>query len=300
MSCRLLAVALCLLPIACSKGGTHPPRGNGGAGGEEPTGGAGGSVGGAGGQMGGAGGGVTGGTGGSAGAGGGSGGAGSGGAGGASAPDAARDSAPIPPDAAGAGGAPPAGGMGGCAGNPAEGWVEFTDDYKIQKPYDLMESDRFKFENGIYTAWIFPTDKPHQPGNTTAPRTEMRWSNWTTGERMWEADVMYESPLTHTCIMQIHNVGAAIAVYLQVNNGNLRNSVGQNFLNDYYNKWFNLKVAFNPQTLQARIWVNNCLMLSPKSPAGPDPNWYFKNGVYTCDASICRSNFKNLKFWKRP
>ena len=193
----------------------------------------------------------------------------------------------------------PLSGTGGCAGNPAEGWTEFMDTYKIQKPYDLMESDRFKEENGEYTFWVFPTDKAHQPGNTTAPRTEMRWSNWTTGERMWEGDVMFESPLNHTCIMQIHNVGAAIAVYLQVNGGNVRNSVGQDFLKDYYNKWFNLKVAFNPDTLQARIWVNNCLMLSPKSPRGPDPNWYFKNGVYTCNATICRDHFRNIRFWKK-
>jgi hypothetical protein len=209
-----------------------------------------------------------------------------------------------PPDGAAAGGA--AGGAlgeggyaGSCPGDPTAGFTPLTDTYNVQHPYDLMASDRFKQENGMYTLWVYPTDKAHQPGNTTAPRTEMRWSNWTTGERMWESDVMFESPLNHTCIMQIHNVGAAIAVYLQSNGGNLRNSVGQDFLKDYYGKWFNLKVAFNPDTLQARVWVNNCLMLSPKSPRGPDPNWYFKNGVYTCNASICRDHFKNLKLWKK-
>jgi len=127
----------------------------------------------------------------------------------------------------------------------------------------------------------------------------MRWSNWTTGERMWEADMMFESPLTHTCVMQIHNVGAAIAAYMQVNNGELRNAAGGGtFLKGYYNKWFNMKVAFDPDTLQVRTWVNNCLIGTTKAPKGPDPNWYFKNGVYTCDASICRDHFKNIRFWR--
>jgi hypothetical protein len=212
---------------------------------------------------------------------------------------APADAAPSAPDA-GTGGTSGEGGMAGCDGDPRAGWTEFMDTFKVQHPYDLMESDRFKLENGVYTLWVFPTDKAHQPGNTTAPRTEMRWSNWTTGERMWEADMMFEAPLTHTCVMQIHNVGAAIAAYMQVNDGELRNAAGGGtFLKGYYDKWFNMKVAFNPDTLQVRTWVNNCLIGTTKAPKGPDPNWYFKNGVYTCNASICRDHFKNIRFWKR-
>jgi hypothetical protein len=232
-------------------------------------------------------------------------GAGGGGTGGASAADASDADAPaaVSKDAAassdGGPAAPVITGTGGCPGNPAGGWTEFMDTYKVQHPYDLQESDRFKVDNGEYTAWVLPNDKPHQPNNTTAPRTEMRWSNWTTGERMWEADMMFESPLNHTCIMQIHNVGAAIAVYLQVNAGDVRNAAGgTTFLKGYYDKWFNLKVAFNPDTLTARVWVNNCLMGTTKAPRGPDPNWYFKNGVYTCNAPICRDHFRNIRFWK--
>ena len=227
----------------------------------------------------------------------------------APAPDATvenDDAAASAPDAGstggtgGAGGAVGEGGMAGCAGDPRAGWTEFMDTFNVQHPYDLMVSDRFKLEGGIYTLWVFPTDKPHAVGNTTAPRTEMRWSNWTTGERMWEADMMFESPLTHTCVMQIHNVGAAIAAYMQVNDGDLRNAAGGGtFLTGYYDKWFNMKVAFNPDTLQVRTWVNNCLIGTTRAPKGPDPNWYFKNGVYTCNASICRDHFKNIRFWKR-
>ena len=29
------------------------------------------------------------------------------------------------------------------------------------------------------------------------------------------------------------------------------------------------------------------------------PNWYFKNGVYTCDSGTCRSNYKNLHLYQK-
>jgi hypothetical protein len=187
-----------------------------------------------------------------------------------------------------------------CPGDPTQGFTEYMDTFVVQHPYDLMVSDRFQFVNGIYTTWVLPTDKPHVVGNTTAPRTEMRWSNFTTGEHLMNEDVMYESPLDHTCITQIHNVVGAIAVYLRVDAGNLHElNNAQPFLNGYFNKWFNLKVAFDPQALQVRVWVNNCLKISPKSPAGPTPDWYFKNGTYTCTSSICRANFKNIRFYRK-
>jgi hypothetical protein len=186
-----------------------------------------------------------------------------------------------------------------CPGDPTAGWTEFTDTFSVQHPYDLPVSDRFDFDAGIYTLWIFPTDKPHAPGNTTAPRTEMRWSNWTTGEHMWDADMMFESPLTHTCVMQIHNVQDSIAAYMQVNSGDMRNAAGGGTLiTGYYDKWFNMKVAFDPQTHQVRTWINNCLKETTTAPTGPTPDWYFKNGVYTCDATICRDHFKNIRFWQ--
>jgi hypothetical protein len=88
-------------------------------------------------------------------------------------------------------------------------------------------------------------------------------------------------------------------VYLRVDAGAVHNLAGGgNILTGYYDKWFNLKVAFNPDTLQVRVWINQCLKLTTQSPTGPDPNWYFKNGAYTCTSTICRDHFKNIHLWK--
>jgi hypothetical protein len=186
-----------------------------------------------------------------------------------------------------------------CPDDPTAGFTEYTDSFVVQRPYDLAAADRFKYEDGIYTFWVFPGDKAHAPGNGTAPRTEARYSDMSTGEHIWSADMMFESPLTHTCVMQIHNVTAAIAAYFQVNNGDMRNAAGGGtIITGSYGKWFNMKVHFNTQTLEVKTYINNCLKGTTKAPTG-QPFWYFKNGVYTCNAMICRDHYKNVHLYQR-
>jgi hypothetical protein len=185
-----------------------------------------------------------------------------------------------------------------CPGDPTAGFTEYQGSFVVQRPYDLTAADRFKYEDGIYTFWVQSNDKPHQAGNTTKPRTEARYTNFSAGEHIWSADVMYETP-SKTCVMQIHNVVAAIAMYLRVQDGRMFNlSTGKTVLTDYEKKWFNLKVAFNTQTRQVRIYVDNCLKETSQAPSGT-PDWYFKNGVYTCDSGTCRSHYKNVHLYQK-
>jgi hypothetical protein len=306
---RLLALALVVIGCGSSATPHAPPPGAGGATPDPVTGGAGGSGGGAGSggtSTGGAGGSGTGGSGGGGSGGGGSGAGGSAGAGGAggaasggsgggrmdaTAGDAqARDAA-----AADSG---PAAGMGGCAGSPAAGWTEYQDDFNVQKPFDIPLEQRFKVENGVYTAWITRTDKGYSPSTPTGPRTEMRWqTNWTTGEHMWEADVMYEPGTTHCAIMQVKSNTAGEPIYLQVNDGNLRNSVNPVIMRDTYNKWIHINVAYNPDSGVGRVWLNNCMVFTRNYDQKGE--WYFKNGVYGCDTDLCRAHFKNIKFYRK-
>jgi hypothetical protein len=191
-------------------------------------------------------------------------------------------------------------GDAGCADDPTAGFTEYKDTFKVQFPYNLVQSDRFAFVDGIYTTWIYPTDMPFMMGSPTGPRTEMRWlQNWNTGEREWEADVFVDSPTTHSCIMQVKTdtPNAHEAIYLQVDNGNLQNSVGPVIATNVVDKWIHLNVAYNTATRVARVWVNNCMVFTRTHPV--DALWYFKNGVYGCDPAICRSHFQNIRFWQR-
>jgi hypothetical protein len=188
-----------------------------------------------------------------------------------------------------------------CPEDPTQGFTEYKDTFVVQRPYDLAAADRFSYENGIYTFFVKSTDKAHQPGNTTAPRTEARYPNFSSGEHIWTGDVMLDSPLSRTCIFQIHNVEASIAVYLRVVGGRLFNlSTGKTILDNSYGKWFNLKVAFNTKTHQVRTYINNCLKETSQSPSGPTPDWYFKNGTYTCDSGTCRDHYKNIHLYVKP
>lgn len=188
-----------------------------------------------------------------------------------------------------------------CAGDPTTGWTEYQDTFKVQHPHDLKALDRFKLDKGIFTFWVFPGDKAHTPDSDTEPRTEARWSNFAnTQQHLWSADMMLESPSNHVTIMQVHTTASGAGpVYLRVDNGNLHRLNGSNFASGLYDKWFNLKVAFNPGTLQSTVYINNCPKSTGTGPRG-DGNNYFKNGVYTCTSSICRAHYKNIHLYRRP
>jgi hypothetical protein len=187
-----------------------------------------------------------------------------------------------------------------CPGDPTAGWTEYADTFHLEYPYNLMPSDRYTFENGIHTFWVFPTDMPHAPGNTTAPRTEAHWTNFTTGRKMWTGDVLVESPSTPTTIFQVHTTATGAGpVYIRVAKGDMSEINGQVLARGVYDKWINLKVAFEAATSTATIYVNNCqkLVLPNSRPGSRD--FYFKNGVYTCTSTICRDHYKNIHLYQR-
>ncbi|HEY2901456.1 MAG TPA: hypothetical protein VGL59_12820, partial [Polyangia bacterium] len=191
-------------------------------------------------------------------------------AGGSGAPIVSDDGGapPLPTDGGAAGGgAHQSGGpfvgpliAADCPDDPTAGWTEYIDTFQVEKPYDLPESQRFTFAGGIFTFWILPTDKPHDPGNTTDPRTEARWSNFgNTRPHLWSADMMFEKPSDHVTIMQVHTTASGAGpVYLRVDSGDIHPLNGSNFVTGLYDTWFNLKVAIDPTSLQATIWINNC------------------------------------------
>jgi hypothetical protein len=187
-----------------------------------------------------------------------------------------------------------------CSGSdPTMGFTEYPDTFDVQHPYNLTQADRYSFQDGIYSTWVHNTDLPFKDGSGTGPRTEMRWSqSWTAGERMWEADVMVDPPTTHSAIMQVKsNDGGREAIYLQIDDGHLQNSVGPVIAKDVVGHWFHLNVAYNATTRVGRVWMNNCLIFT--TTHATDATWYFKNGVYGCDPVTCESHFKNVHVYKK-
>lgn len=182
-----------------------------------------------------------------------------------------------------------------CPEDPTVGWTEYRDSFVVQRPRNLAAKDRFKYENGIYTAWVQANDQPHKPNNTTQPRTETRFSDIGTGEHLMSLDVMVEPGTNGTVVHQFKSAGTRggnIGTYLEFNGGTMRDRAGTVATN-VSGKWVNIKVAFNIPTGQGRIWLNNCLKVTTQKER--NALWYFKFGTYHCDNSqVCRANFKNI------
>jgi hypothetical protein len=187
-----------------------------------------------------------------------------------------------------------------CAEDPTAGYTEYRDSFVVQRPRNLAAKDRFKYENGVYTTWIFPDDQPHKPNNNTKPRTETRFSDLETGEHIMSVDVMVEPGSDGTVVHQFKSAGTRggnIGTYLEVKGGDLRDRAGP-VASDIAGKWINIKVAFDVPSGVGRIWLNNCLKVTTHKVR--NAVWYFKFGTYHCDdAPVCRAHFKNIRLYHK-
>jgi hypothetical protein len=187
-----------------------------------------------------------------------------------------------------------------CPDDITKGFTEYKDSFVVQRPRNLPASARMKYEGGIYKFWVMSSDLSHKADSGTAPRTEARYSDISTGEHIWSGDVMFESP-SKTCVFQIHNVNSPIAIYLRVVGDRMFNlSTGTTIATGLTGKWFNLKVAFNIQTREVRTYINGCLKETSRAPGTASVSkWYFKHGVYTCDSGTCSSSYKNIHLYQK-
>src|SRR5579859_1632893 len=114
----------------------------------------------------------------------------------------------------------------GPTAGPTAGLTPYTDTYTVQHLYNLPQPARFSVTNGVYSLWVLKGDKGFSRGTRTGSRTEQRWAaNWSSGEHLFDADVMIDAGTTGTAIMQVHAVTPGEAIYIQTKNGNLYNSV---------------------------------------------------------------------------
>jgi len=194
--------------------------------------------------------------------------------------------------------APPPTRAAAAATDPTSGLTKYTDTYKVQSPYNLPTSARFSVTSGEYNLWIVKGDKPFKKGSTTGARTEMRWvSNWSSGDRLWEADVLIDQGTTGTAIMQVHVNGQGEAIYIQTKNGNLYNSVSTLLAKNVVGKWFHLAADYNPSNHTLHIWVGGSLALTTHYTKPSGTQFYFKNGVYNLDGAKSETHFKNIQLW---
>src|SRR2546429_5395297 len=115
-------------------------------------------------------------------------------------------------------------------------------------------------------------DKAHAPGNGTAPRTEVRYSDMKSGERLWEGDFMLEAPAEDVCIFQVKGALGPIGVYLRVNGGNMHQLKGGsagNLLTGPYGQWYHPSPSWDLAHGTDQSCVHHCLQEGPHRTDGP-------------------------------
>ena len=212
-----------------------------------------------------------------------------------------------------------------CPEDPTVGWTEYQDTFHVERPYMVPLNTRFSIIGGIYNLWVFPNDGPHSPiAHGRGPRTEATYgalhdranlvtdnsvskgiAYFTSGMRMWNADMLLPPNAEGSIIMQIHTTAAGIGpIYMGFTGGNLTHNLktavtGNSVPGGLVNTWFNLKVAFNAATLKSDLYINNCLKATVSGPRG-DGHFYFKNGVYGCrHAEGCHEQVKNIRLYTK-
>jgi hypothetical protein len=215
-----------------------------------------------------------------------------------------------------------------CPGDPTEGFTEYKDSFHLERPYNVPANTRFSIIGGIYNFWVFPNDRPHSPiAMGRNPRTEATYGGthdkanvsggsgvsgrigyFTTGQRLYSADMLIETNAIGSAIMQIHTTasgGGPIGLRMQangnlVNNGSLTVVQGSSVPGGLVNRWFNFKASLDTASLEVKIYINNCLKSTYRGDRG-DGRFYFKNGVYFCKTSQngCFSHYKNVHLYKK-
>jgi hypothetical protein len=216
-----------------------------------------------------------------------------------------------------------------CPGDPTAGFTEYRDSFHVERPYNVPINTRFSIVGGIYNFWVFPPDFPHDPmAGGRNPRTEATYGgtrdkatipggtsvvagigSFSTGKRMYSADMLIESNAVGSAIMQIHATANGGPVGLRimsdsnmVNNGSLTVVNGSSVPGGLIGKWFNFKVSLDTTNVQVQIFINNCLKSTyDGSGARGNGRYYFKNGVYFCKTSQngCFSHYKNVHLYEK-
>ncbi|EES16708.1 hypothetical protein BDA96_08G052700 [Sorghum bicolor] len=197
---------------------------------------------------------------------------------------------------------------GGWNDDPTAGFekVELSDsDFVVQSPYNVPESQRFQYRNGVRTFWVYRNDKPFNTATHTNPRSEVmiRGHDYSSGVWQFEGYGYVPSGTSGVSVMQIHNEeGAAHAtvLMLHVYDGVLRFYDGAAVEADIYDRWFRLNVVHDVAASTVAVYVDGRRKFG--TSVIPSNSYYFKFGVYMQhqDQSSCmESRWTNVTLYTK-
>jgi len=190
-------------------------------------------------------------------------------------------------------------------------WTAQTPQFNVQYPYNVSESSRYTFIDGVYHMWVFSNDMPFSQSSTTLPRTEQRFTpDYTSGEIQYQAMLMADPTENSYCIFQIHSGDAEEAQYgsttfmlfwFSSDGGSVHDYSGTELAANLGSSWFQLNVDHNVLTGTITVWINGQQVWQQKDNGAGD--FYMKDGVYEQDhgpTAQMDAYVKNIQFWTSP
>ena len=191
----------------------------------------------------------------------------------------------------------------------APAWTETPFTYKIQKPWNLPQSARYKHEGGVHSMWVYDTDEPMSEGSKTDPRTEMRWlQEYSSGQHAWQGEIYVPSGVNGPTVMQILRVrggdpGTPATDFMlnvtNANGGTLRYYTSTVIATGIYNTWTRIRVEHSAVagTGKIKVYANGALKATV-SDRGKATR-HFKNGVYHHGSGRAEARFRNITYWRQ-
>ncbi|MED6108430.1 hypothetical protein PIB30_023838 [Stylosanthes scabra] len=190
--------------------------------------------------------------------------------------------------------------------NLTAGFIQLPLDHKdieIQRPYDVPESARYSFVNGVHKMWVYSDDKPHSINSRTNPRTELAIKGYEYSSGVWqfEAEGFVPPGTSGVCVMQIFGASHPRATTLMIRTfkGYLSYYRSPVLVPNIWNRWFKLNVIHDVDASTVKIYIDGVLVHEAAGRGGS--SHAFKCGVYSQnDAShYMESRWKGIKVFKK-
>ncbi|XP_077240081.1 citrate-binding protein-like [Tasmannia lanceolata] len=195
--------------------------------------------------------------------------------------------------------------IGWAPPDPTEGFVSLplnSSNFQIQKPWNLLENQRYRFIDGIHWFWVFSTDQSLSRNSNTKPRSEIRIRGYDYSSGVWQFEGYGYVPngTSGVCIMQLFRAkNANTTLMIRVYDGKLMYYKREILVPYIYDEWFRLNVIHDVGAGKVSIFINGILKLEFNDSGGTFH--YFKCGVYAQgdDSYYMESRWKGIKVLKK-
>ncbi|KAJ9675562.1 hypothetical protein PVL29_024471 [Vitis rotundifolia] len=172
-----------------------------------------------------------------------------------------------------------------CGADPMDDFtsVPLSDkNFDMQTPYNQPLEDRYKYEDGVRSLWVYDNDKPFKQGSQARPRTEIHIKDLDYSSGVWQFEGYAFEPhgTSGVTIAQIHGATEVAT--------------------DLYDKWFRLNIIHNVDDGNVTVFIDGVQKFVVKDQGPGD--LYFKCGIYAAPANssnYMESRWKGIKIFKK-